>query len=92
MTEEINRELLCKDCVHGHATWFDRLTKSAWGFKCHHPLSWVPEEFSPVTGVTKPGYWNGCGSMRVMKCGPGAKHWEPRDTKRDLFLRVKHGR
>lgn len=89
----MNRELLCKDCKHSEASWLERVTKTTFAFKCTLPESWNEEEFSPVTGVTRPGYFTGCNVMRSSfnkACGAEALAWEPRNFKRDMFKYIKH--
>lgn len=92
MQEEVNRELLCKDCIYSQAGWMTRLTNAGMFFTCKHKSSHVPEEFDPVTGQVTPERWNSCGSMRVTKCGGAARYWAPRNVKKHLFLQIKHGR
>jgi hypothetical protein len=88
----MNKELLCKDCKYSSADWLSRLLGTAYNFKCTVKESWEAEEFSPVTGVTRPGFFQNCGVMRATRiCGPSALLWEPAKDK-NLFLRIKHGR
>ena len=89
----MNKELLCKDCKYSKADWLSRLLGTAYNFKCTVKESWQPEEFSMVTGVTTPGYFQTCGVIRSIPriCGPNALLWEPAKDK-NLFLRIKHSR
>ena len=89
---EVNRELLCKDCVHSEAGWMARLMSTGHYFTCKHPDSWIPDEFDPVTGKTTPARWKSCGSMRVTRCGGEAKFWAPSNPKKHMFLRIQHNR
>lgn len=92
ITPDLNRELLCKDCVFSQASAWNRIFKNSHFFKCHNPASWNEEDFDPVNGKMTPGYFSSCSGMRITKCGPDAKLWEPANSTKDLFLRIKHER
>jgi hypothetical protein len=84
--------VLCKDCKHSQANWFNRMIDNQHAFKCVHPDSWqIPRE-NRVTGKNPPGYFQSCSAMRVGlsdTCGQEGKLWAPRH-KRDLFKYINH--
>lgn len=96
MTSElVNKDLLCKDCIHGYVKWDELpnywLSGDAHWMKCKKTGMIDESTFNPVTGYKqrKPNYksaWDERG--RSGDCGPQAKNWTPKH-KRDLFKLLK---
>jgi hypothetical protein len=65
---------LCDDCkwMRPHPNDPDPM----WS-KCHHPASHY-QTTSPIDGSTHEGLLN-CDHMRMLRCGPDGKLFEPRD-------------
>lgn len=85
----IDRNFKCKDCKFSEASFADRLFNFSAGFRCKIPESFTEEKYDPVTGKSKPGFYNYCSVMRIDDaCGPKAKLWEPRH-KKHLFLMLQ---
>lgn len=89
--EPMNKELLCKDCIHGYVKWDD--LPNYWFFgnahwmKCKKTGKMDEDSFNPVTGYRKkkPEYKDAWDERnRQGSCGPAAKHWSPKN-KKDLF-------
>ena len=88
----MNKELLCKDCIHSFVPWKDMpnylIHNSPFWVKCRKTEKVVVEDFNPVMGgkLSKPDYKD-CMQERRDKhgiCGPEAKQWSPKH-KKDLF-------
>lgn len=91
-TEPLNKDLLCKDCVHSFVPFFDLpnyyLTDGKHWMKCRKSGKLDEKTFNPVTGYKnkKPNYKD-CWEERELRdgdCGPSAKNWSPKH-KKDLF-------
>ena len=90
MSQEYNRELICKDCVHSHRTWTNKIL-GVQVYQCHLPSNKQPDEYDPVTGKIRPGEYQSCRLSRLSSgvCGPQAIHWVPRNSRRHLFTVLK---
>lgn len=88
---EYNKQLKCKDCKNANGSFWSRITKTSYMFRCNIPEAWVEEKYDPVFGKTTPGYYHTCGVMRgkYEACGPEGKKWVPRSTKL-IFLALKN--
>jgi len=91
MTDKLNKEMLCKNCVHAFVPWHDYpstwLTPGQHWYKCKRSGKQVEVDFNPVTGGrTLPADYKSCYAERGYsgECGPGAKYWSPKH-KHDLF-------
>jgi len=88
----MSNTVLCKDCKHSKASWFNRMINNQYAFTCTHPNAWYEPPEDRVTGSTKPGYFQSCTSMRGGlndDCQKEGKLWAPRN-KKDLFTLIKH--
>ena len=91
MTDPMNKNLLCKDCVHSFIKWDEYpnywILKSPYWHRCRKSFKQEEIDFNPVTGgkKLKPTY-NQCSFERGREglCGPSAKNWSPKH-KKDLF-------
>ena len=95
MTETLNKDMLCKDCVHAFVPWYDYpnklLTPGQQWYKCKRSGKKVEIDFNPVTGSkTLPADYKNCYSERGYsgECGKEAKYWSPKH-KNDLFKLLK---
>ena len=88
----MSEKILCKDCKHSRASWFNRMIDNHHLFDCVHPASWYQPKEDAVVGKTQKGYFQSCSRMRSAlgdECGPSGKLWEP-SNKTDLFKYIKH--
>ena len=88
----MNEKVLCKDCKHAKAHWFNRMIGNRYMFTCTHPDAWYQPKEDFVIGKTEKGYFQSCNSMRSGindPCGKEGKLWEP-SNKKDLFKYIKH--
>lgn len=91
MTREMNKEFLCKDCVHGFVSWSDWpnhfFEKSPFYMKCKKTGVRDEHKFNPIHGyTTKDLKYKKCIEERGYSgnCGPSATRWSPKH-KKDLF-------
>ena len=89
---EINKDLICKDCVHSFVPFKDLpnywINGHYW-LRCKNTAEMDESKFSPVVGYRdkKPIYQRCCNErdgFTYTKCGPEAKFWSPK-KKKDLF-------
>ena len=95
MITPVNKDLLCKDCVHGFIPWTDfpsvYLFNTRHFYKCKKSSRTEITDFNPVTGYTiKKADYKNCWEERTTEgnCGPDAKYWAPKH-KKDLFKLLK---
>lgn len=95
VSEPLNKEMICKDCVHGYVKWDDLPNYWLFGgvhwMKCKRTGKLDDTAFNPVTGYTKKKLeykdaWQE--RNRQGGCGPSAKYWSPKN-KNDLFKLLK---
>jgi len=87
---DYNRELLCKDCQHSYRSLTNRILFVNI-YQCRLPENRDKTEFNPVTGKTEGGDYRSCRVARFNTdvCGPGARHWTPKNPRRHLFTVLK---
>ena len=90
-TEIVNKELLCKNCIHGFVPLADwpnyYILRSHHWMKCRKTGKLDESTFNPVTGyIKKKADYKDCWEERDRSggCGPSAKFWSPKH-KKDLF-------
>lgn len=95
MTDTVNKDMLCKDCIHAFIPWYDYpsklLTPGQQWYKCRRSGKQSVVDFNPVTGgKTLPPDYKNCYSERGYsgECGKDAKYWSPKH-KHDLFKLLK---
>jgi len=95
VSEPLNKEMICKDCIHGYVKWDDLPNYWLFGgvhwMKCKRTGKLDDTAFNPVTGYTKKKLeykdaWQE--RNRQGGCGPSAKYWSPKN-KNDLFKLLK---
>lgn len=87
--EPVNKNLLCKDCLHSFVPWFDAATEFSIKetMRCKKTGTLKFTNFSPVTGYeSKELRYDRCyvERDRYGGCGPSARNWSPKH-KKDLF-------
>ena len=85
-----NNSVLCTDCRHAYRPLINKLMFINL-YQCRLPGNKKPDSYDPVTGKTLKGDFNSCGLSRMNSgvCGPEGRHWEPKNTKKHLFLYLK---
>lgn len=80
----------CKNCCNNQASWFVRNFGNSVFWSCGIEGNYEPEEFNPVDGKTRGGYYKSCSTARGKygPCGPEARLWTPRN-KKDIFVFLK---
>ena len=53
----MNEKVLCKDCKHAKAHWFNRMIGNRYMFTCTHPDAWYQPKEDLVIGKTEKGYF-----------------------------------
>jgi hypothetical protein len=89
---ELNKDLICKDCVHSFVPirdLYDYWINGHYSMLCKKTAEMDESKFSPVVGyLDKNPIYRRCAVERERfthtACGPSAKHWSPK-KKKDLF-------
>jgi len=60
-------------------------------YQCRLPENQDNAEFNPVTGETEGGGYRSCRIARMNSeiCGPNARHWTPKNSRKHLFTVLK---
>lgn len=93
--QELNKDLICKDCVHSFVLIKDLYNywindhNGHYSMLCKKTAEIDKSKFSPVIGyLDKNPTLRRCEEEREgfdhRRCGPNAKHWSPK-KKKDLF-------
>ncbi len=85
---------LCKDCKHSFQTFNDwiSLAPKRYSMRCKKVYKEAVGDENYVTGPKiNPAHYERCGIVRLphSACGVEGKLWEPKNTKKHMFLWLK---
>jgi hypothetical protein len=83
-------KILCKDCKNSKTSFWNKINKNPYGYKCMLPEAFYTPGPDKTLGLDRPGYFESCNVARTDPkiCGPDAKNWVPRDTA-NVFIFLK---